>query len=289
MKVSFSGNINNISKLYTWSENITPKKTSVPEQIEDLPISFLGLDLVKPYSPKDDLYPITGKREYKFLLDKIKNERTLFLDLPYWSSYVNERKYKDIPEELMGLTIYAGFGDKSDDINKYLSGRINYEKQREDAIIECMNKSVPIIGAAIPKHKSTYPDMVRVLDYSLENLDAEYGKYSGIVYRTGYMDCNTPQFFSSSISAEIVTKLNSNSNQYSIIRTKSGHKIADFQKAFDVSFAENEQEILLDRKAKYRIVPPDEYDEELLAAKNKLENLLKEKGCFSEVQVFEEI
>ncbi|MBQ3640387.1 hypothetical protein II906_00405 [bacterium] len=269
-----------------------PKKSPVFINKKELPKVFLGSDIVKPYTPKNEFPPITSEDEYNLLFDRIKDEKTFFMELNYWNSYINERKYQNLPQNLKGLTIYAGYGDKSDDINKYLSGRLNYEEAIAESIREYNQRKFSITGSSLPQHKSIYKDMIRVLDYSLKALDDKYGKYEGIVYRKGYMDCNTPQFFSASQSAKLVVEFSqpSDREQYSIIRTKSGHKICDFQEEYGSNFANTEQEILLDRKAKYRIVPPEEYDEEILAAKDNFEYFyLCDTGKIPEIQVFEEI
>ena len=298
MVVSFSGKIDNPfyfknkdKFFYDEIEKIKEKENK--SYLDKIPfLCSPGLDLVPSAVSPDEFTPIRGIGEYKVLLDKVSNEKTLIGNNDYIDMDSCTLRYrKDIPVNLLGAVIYAGYNDKSDDINKYLSGRLNYEELAKQAIEESKNGKPSFIGSCIPKHKSTYKDMVRLLDYSLKAIDEEYGKYKGIVYRQGYMDCDTPQFFSASKSAEIVAGFDSDTEtpQYSVIKTKSGHKICDFQEEYGSKFAEGEQEILLDRKAKYRLVPSEEYDAITLKSKNKLENLLREKGCKSEVQVYEEI
>lgn len=126
-----------------------------------------------------------------------------------------------------------------------------------------------------PENYGVMEDIVRALDYSLKKLDEKFGKYKGIVYRQGYMDTGSGQYFSTSSNPKTVAqRIDSYSTEYSVIRTKSGHKIVDFQKEMGSRFAHTESEILLDRKCKYRLVPIEEYDEELLKARERMANNL---------------
>ena len=57
---------------------------------------------------------------------------------------------------------------------------------------------------------------------------------------------------------------------YSVIRVKDGHKIYRFQEKMGSNFAENEKEVLLPRKAKFKKLTLEEMDEELLTARENM-------------------
>ena len=211
--------------------------------------------------------------------------------------------YPNIPHKYLGLLPYCGYDDISLQINQYLSDR------------NIIGGSEYFVNGNLNKSCST-------LDYSLKELDNEFGKYNGVVYRVGYFSPNTPQFYSTSnkpLLDKYVTFLESSklndykdkeeSEKIHIIKSNNGHKIYEFQdkyckpKTEDYNFVRSEylaeNEILLDRHSKYQKA---EENNDLLEEKKKLaEKLLpmcKEKNIegwqtledvISKIEIWEEI
>ncbi len=202
-----------------------------------------------------DLTPIQSKEEYLEVLERVKNAKTKGGE-PLWLSAEDLKYYPNISEIDQGLLPYCGHRDISNQINKYLSGRSEPTAEMQD--------------------------VVRVLDYSLANLDKEVGRYEGIVFRQGYMGEKTGQFMSTSTSATGAARHNNGwadpeevaYNTYSVIKTKGGHKLSGFQSKMKDAYASKEQEILLPRKAEYREIPIEECSEELLKAREEFASKL---------------
>lgn len=198
-----------------------------------------------------NLKPIENIEEYKAIIDKIKSsplaqgiKEDLALD------------YKNVDSIEEGLVPYCGdHSNLYDAINKYLSGRGKVENE------EFMQ------------------DVVRVLDFSLKELDKKFGKFDGMVFRQGTMKSGENQFWSTSISATGAGKFGKAWNapedilnrEYSVIKTKSGHRITEFQKAHANKLTA-EEEILLSREKDYKLVPQEGYTEEILEAREKMLN-----------------
>ncbi|MCM1264788.1 MAG: hypothetical protein NC200_01195 [Candidatus Gastranaerophilales bacterium] len=234
-------------------------------------ISFMGYpDLIKK---SIKLAPeIKSKEEYIELLDRIYKYRNSENELIYNSQF-NLASYPNVSKEQEGILLYAGTSDLSGDINRYLSGR-QMTRMSEDMA----------------------RDVISVLDYSLKNLDNEFGRYSGIVYRQGFFPVDGEQFISSTsvpvIGATLRGGICANPKMnFSIIQTKNGHRIDKFQYKMGSEYAEEEEEILLSRHSKYREVlnPQGRYRQE----KEKFLRMLETYGhCpinSSQVRIFEEI
>jgi len=197
------------------------------------------------------LKPVETFEEYRNLLNEIL-EYEVPDSVSYLTEFISTKGYEKVPIELLGLVSYCGCSDKSDEINRWLSGR--------------------------PSTQSTLPDekmanIVRALDYSLKKLDERYSKYEGIAYRIGFFNPNTDkQFYSSSLSHKFANKHliypqdTGNNNIFSIIKVKNGHKIYKFQQdansKISKRFAKSEEEILIDRKSKFKLIPKEKYTEE---------------------------
>ena len=157
--------------------------------------------------------------------------------------------YCDIDPNLKGLVPYCGTADISNSINCWLTAR---EDPDPPMLTDLM-----------------MADIVRAFEYSLDKLDEKYGKYEGTVYRSGYFNPNEDsQYYSTSyfLSCALDHKFwqkPSKECPYSIIRLKNGHNIYKFQEETkskeSLAFALAEKEILIDRKSKFRLVPPEEY------------------------------
>ena len=197
------------------------------------------------------LKPVETFEEYENLLNKIL-EYNIPNSVSYSTKFISTEGYEEIPIELLGLVSYCGCCDKSNEINRWLSGRPS---------------------TALTLSDEEMANVIRALDYSLEKLDERYGKYEGIVYRQGFFNPNTDnQFYSSSLSSKRANKYcfdtedTGNDNDFSIIKVKNGHKICDFQKdtnsKISTRFAKREEEILIDRNSEFRKIPKEEYSEE---------------------------
>ena len=202
---------------------------------------------------KNKLSPISTKDEYLEIMERLKNAKDSTGN-SFWRYEEDLKFYPNANEIEQGLLPYCGHRDRSAVINSYLSGRGNCGI--EESVLE---------------------DAVRSLDYSLNALDKEYGKYSGIVYRQGFMGENTGQFFSTSTSSTAAARHNNGWSDpeevayrtYSVIKTKGAHKLYDFQAKIKDVFAGKEQEILLPREAKYREISIEECSDDLLKAREE--------------------
>ena len=200
-----------------------------------------------------DLVPIESAEEYKAILERIKNS-------PFGQKIKEDIQldYQDINSIEEGLLSYCGnHADIHSEINKYLSGRGN------------------------PENEPLMKDIIRALDFSLKDLDKKYGKFDGFVFRQGVMKNGEHQFWSTAESASSAGNFSKAWNtpeeildrEYSVIKTKSGHKITEFQKAHKNKYIA-EEEILLPREKDFRLVPQEEYTEEMLNAREKMLNNL---------------
>ncbi|MBQ9246118.1 hypothetical protein IJ182_07625 [bacterium] len=197
------------------------------------------------------LTPITSEKEYDELLQKILSYKIYSEDSDIPEKCVCIWGYENTPKELQGLIAYCGSDDRSEHINSWLAGR-NLP----------MNKII---------NEGKIIDIIRCFEYSLGKLDEKYGKYRGVVYRSGFFNPLTDkQFYSTSADSfsaikHVQKELPSKKTPYSIIRIKSGHNINAFQKDtksfISKRFSESEKEILIDRKSKFRLVPESEYTE----------------------------
>jgi len=211
--------------------------------------SFCGIPVI---SQKD--IPIKSFDEYKKVLDRIykyKDSRGCLIFDPTH----NFNMYPNIKKEEEGLLLYAGEVDLSNDINRFLSGR-----------------KTKYIGSSMAE------DIVRVLDYSLDKLDKNFGTYKGIVYRQGFFVPNSGQYISTTTEPEIAASIFggiciSKNLDFYIIQSKTAHKMNAFQRKMNSDFAEDEEEIIISRKAKLEEVKNVYGD--LLFAKNKFIKILE--------------
>lgn len=200
-----------------------------------------------------ELKPIETVEEYKSIMERIKNSS---LGKNIKEDLATDYKDIDILEE--GLLPYCGNrADIHGEINRYLSGRAGVENE-------------PLMQ-----------DVIRTLDFSLKNLDKNFGKYDGFVFRQGVMKSGEGQFWSTAQNPAGAGNFGKAWNspeeildrEYSVIRTKSGHRISDFQKTYKNKFIA-EDEILLARDKDYRLIPEEEYTTEMLEAREKMLNNL---------------
>lgn len=227
-------------------------------------INFAGHKIKKKLANEErllklekDLPPIQSAFDYLNVLEDVYNSKILCGE-PFWRKKSDFAVCDHIPVKYVGLLPYCGVNDVSWDINSYLSGRIDYSKP------ESLDTK-----KYIPTHDSI-KSVVRVLDYSLNELDKDYGKYKGLVFRKGYMAEHSGQFISSSTNPGIAANFNgyNDKTDYSIIETKSGHKIYEFQKLIHNAYETREKEVLLPRKSKYELISPECYDKKITDAVN---------------------
>lgn len=160
------------------------------------------------------LNKITSEAEYDKILEKLKNSGCWFRP---WNK---GNKFET------GIMPYAGLQDISSEINCFLR---NGETNMNRYMLE---------------------DIVRILDYALNEIDKTYGKYKGFVYRYGFVDNITKNYVSTArdpIGA--VSQIENRrrcTNPFYIIQTENGHKIEEVQKKLDYnSIYVEESEILL--------------------------------------------
>ncbi len=219
------------------------------------PISVIKKDVIS--NRLKSLEPITFN-EYMLMLDEISEYKGPFF---YYdaetkkacNNLINYTGYEDIDEELKGIVPYCGKFDISDQINRWLTGR-----ESEHTKYHFNNQRMI--------------NIINTLDYSLKRLDEKFGKYEGMIYRNGYFNPNeSQQYYSATFLPESVLDIRANSipsikNKYSIIKIKNGHDVYKFQRYADSEvsnmFADDEHEILIDRKSKFRLIPEEEYTEE---------------------------
>lgn len=203
---------------------------------------------------------ISDFKEYEEVIKRVCNSKTIYGE-KFWSIDCDFNKYSGIKPEYIGLLPYCGGADVSYYINKFLRNQMNFEKFSEQNI-----------ASSYTPTRESIVDIISALDYSLSRLDEEFGKYSGVVFRKGVFKPKSKQFNSSTLSSAIAVDFSgfSPKSGYSVIRTKNGHKICDFQAAMNSKYANTEKEILLPRTAKYIRLYPYEYDEEILNAQDKL-------------------
>ena len=244
------------------------------------------------YTPKKLIYrllPITDKIEYDNIIKRLLYSRTA-KGHRFWSIDADNRSYKDIKAEYKGLLPYCGSDDVSFYLNGYLGGRLD----------KC--------GEFIPTEK-TACDFIRVFDYSLKQLDKDFGTYSGYVYRKGYFSTKSGQYASTSESPALAAAFQGfdADAQYSVIKVNDAHKICDFQKSMNSQYADEEREILIDRTMKRRFVPPSEYSDSLykikecfarhLVCESKIaagydatgENILSFEQAMKKIKVYEQV
>ena len=225
---------------------LKPEKPAAPvsEPIAEKPVSPAKT------SSTGDAAPIQSEEEFLEVFERVKNAKTETGE-PLWKYDEEMGFYPDATIVEQGLLPYCGKRDISGLINRYLSGRL--------------------------EAKPEYQDVVRVLDYSLSQLDKVVPRHEGIVFRQGFMGEKTGQYISTSKSSSCAARFNDGwfdpydvqYRTYSVIKTKGGHDIAGFQAKMHNGFCNKEQEVLLPRQAQYREVPIEECSEELLQAREQ--------------------
>ena len=192
--------------------------------------------------------------EYDNVLNKIYGFKTKSGE-ELFSAEKNLKYYPKVKKEQEGLLLYAGCGDLSDDMNRFLS-------QRE------MRKMNPTQAR----------DVVRVFDYSLKKLNEKFGKYSGFVFRQGFFPADKHQYISTTTDPIIAATLRggicTNKNlEFSILKIKNGCKINEFQRKMGSEYAEEEEEILINRTSKLKEITQP-YGQ-FLTLKTKVKKLLE--------------
>lgn len=167
-----------------------------------------------------------------------------------------------IPQKMKALKMYIGNGSQDTkshcrelylDINYFLS---NYK----GSFIPKLEKGANANKASglINFDSETAKDIVKCLDYSLKEVDKEFGVYKGFVYRNGKMSSNSGTYVSTSKDLNCTM---GDTSEFHVIKTKRGHDIHKFQQKY-YPVNESENEILLPREAQYRELTGLQYEEE---------------------------
>ncbi len=234
---------------------VTTSEAEVMDYLES--ISNLNIAFVEKLKPYD--MPIKTISEYRKVLKRVENAKSNNGE-EMWLTKRDRLYYKNADEKEIGLITYCGIDDNSEIINRYLSNRLtpDYVEKYYDYL---------------PREKSSYADAVRVLDFSLNNLDKEFGKYQGCVFRQGFMKEKMDSYVSTSQSPRKAARLHNSwanfspETQYSVIRTNDGQKINDFQRKMGTIYANCEEEILIPHGRNYRKISPKDMDKELINAR----------------------
>lgn len=243
------------------------KNALTPHIIEKIKSDIFQKNLMKPDFKRIN-QPISSEKEYLSLLNNLKKcLKNHGLEYAYFSEFCQKTsRVNDIFEE--GLLPYCGVEDCSRFINRYLSGRLTKDY---------IDKKI----MALPKDIDTWPDIIRLIEYSLKHLDKKYGIYQGIVYRKGFMSEKPSQYISTSLDTEFSTKIKrfDPDSQYSIIKVENGHKIVNFQEQageMGKMYARTEKEILLPFENEYKKLSEDELTEDLRIARENFASHLFE-------------
>ena len=179
-----------------------------------------------------------------------------------------------VPQKMKAVKMYIGNGSQDTkshcrelflDINYFLS---NYKGHFIPKLEKGANANRT--RGLINFDSETAKDVVKCLDYSLKEIDKEFGVYKGFVYRNGKMSSNSNTYVSTSKDLHCTM---GDTSEFHVIKTKRGHDIHKFQKKY-YSVNESENEILLPRDAQYRELTGLQYEEERLKlAKAKYEYL----------------
>lgn len=235
---------------------------------------------VATYSFSKDLSEIT-ESEYNRLLLELNSKKMRHVgplgDIlgDYYQSllYLAEDGVQ-VPQKMKALKMYIGNGSQDTkshcrelylDINYFLSNyKGNYMPKLEKGTNVSRTKGL------INFDSETAKDVVKCLDYSLKEVDKEFGVYKGFVYRNGKMSSNSGTYVSTSKDLHCTM---GDTSEFHIIKTKRGHDINKFQQKY-YPINESENEILLPRDAQYRELTGIAYEQERIKlAKAKYEYL----------------
>lgn len=251
--ISYTGNK---LKTVSYVSKSVANSDGAMEYLEGL--SGMNRTLVNSVKPYD--IPIKNITEFRRVFKRVSSARANNGD-EMWISGRDKKYYQNADEIEKGLIPYCGIDDSSQIINRYLSNRLTPEY-------------VEKYGKYMPKEESSYIDAIRVLDFSLNNLDKEFGKFSGCVFRQGVMKEDMGgAYISTSADPRKAARLHNSwvnfdpESEYSVIRTKNGHKLNEFQRKMGTIYANCEEEILLPRGSRYEQKFGYDMDYELIEAR----------------------
>lgn len=203
--------------------------------------------------------PIASDAEYLEEMEQLKElaSRPMFSrtftkvdDTRGNQSYIFETREENVPDRYKSLVGYIGTNgpiyELYRDINLYLSKNsdIVMKPVEDGTVIKDYMTELVNVDSEIAKR------IIRCMDYSLKEVDKEFGKFDGIVYRRGRFSADGGQYYSTTPFASTGI---GDDTQLQIIRTKNGHKLKDFQhKYYNETSASTEEEILLPRDTKYK-------------------------------------
>lgn len=196
--------------------------------------------------------------EYISIVDDLAKKG--FLNSGSSKFFMDTSYCENVPLKYMGAIPYCGYEDCSYSINSWLDGRMKDDKLCEQQAI----------------------DVISALDYSLNKIDEDYGKYNGIVYRKGRFSEQPNRYSSASMNLDPESYLffanYAFANPYNIIYLKNGHKLNSMLKQYATSqlhnLAQEEDEVLIDKKSQFKLIQPESYDEETKQLINNYFNLI---------------
>lgn len=229
---------------------------------------------------KHGIRPISCEEEYYDTLNRLSSLRirSIYADgkvektddvmgylLDDWSGSV------DVPAKMKGVLAYTGVSGNPNghyakyelyrDLNRYLQKNQDVVMPKvEDGVTLFRKESEEILENNLVNVTSEEAkDFIRCIDYSLKEVDKEFGRYEGLVYRNGRFSSDGGQYWSTSRKNDL--HLFDDVQEYHVIKTNSGHKISEFEKKYH-NVHPNENEILLSRGGKYKEVTGSQYEEE---------------------------
>lgn len=217
--------------------------------------------------------PISSNSEYYETLEKLKQVKSRRIDRQpvndiisdsgdYGkSSYILDMGENNVPDKYRALVGYIGcngpISEIYKDINLYLSKNADIVmKPAKDG-----TKLSTYMPELINMDSEMAKDFIKCIDYSLKEMDKEFGKFDGVVFRRGRFSQDGGQFYSTSKTAKTGI---GDDTILNVIRTKNGHKLSEFQqKYYNKNGSLAEEEILLPRDSKYKeITETGQYSDE---------------------------
>ncbi len=256
---------------------------------------FDGIAEAKGLKPdRHGIRPISCKEEYFETLDRLSTMkiRSIYADgkvektdevmgylLEDWSGS------GDIPAKMKGVLAYTGVSGNPNghyakyelyrDLNRYLQKNQDVVMPKvKDGVTLFRKESDEILeNNLVNVNSEEAKDFIRCIDYSLKEIDKEFGRYEGLVYRNGRFSSDGGQYWSTSRKNDL--HMFDDIQEYHVIKTNTGHKISEFEQKYH-NIHPNEDEVLLPRGSKDREVTGSQYEEERRAMALDRYNYYKE-------------
>lgn len=229
------------------------------------------------------IIPISCDEEYYEVLDRLQDTglRVVHSSNGYVENAYNYPIFSEtflpanrgkVPNKLEALLAYVGIGSNGNghymnyelysDLNRFLSKNsdVSMPKIKEGALISSEEGKKLLEDYLVNIDSETAKDFIRCVDYSLKELDKQYGRYEGLVYRNGNFSADGGQYWSTSLRDDLL--MFDKNQEYHVIKTRNGHKVNCFDKDYNKDRHSSEKEILLSRDGQYREVTGSQYEEE---------------------------